>query len=159
MQPQSSHRGVRGYSRPAANLVRNLAPHIPLRECCIFAGAVGASNGSRIIVCPCQVSAKLRGAAGVNRNGFWRTWCLEFRRCPARLIMELGLCTFVAHSLLRDTPVAGRPFISGRFEPCAHLHRLRAALLAHNPTAASTVVLATNKQSCKSKTAKDHQIV
>ena len=83
----------------------------------------------------------------MDRNQFWR--CFEFRRCSAWLIMELGLRTFVAHSLSHDAPIAGRAFIGGGFEPCAHLHFFLATLLAHNPTAASTVVLADRKYACE----------
>ena len=83
----------------------------------------------------------------MNWNGFWR--CFEFRRCPAWLIMELGLRAFVTHSLLRDTPVVPPSVMGGRHQPYAHLHGFRAALLAHNPSASSTVVLADRKYACE----------
>ena len=62
--------------------------------------------------------------------------------------MELGLRAFVAHCLLLDTPVVP-PDIGGAFKPNAHLHVFCAALLAHNPTTSSTVVLAVRKYACE----------
>ena len=46
-------------SRPAADLVRNLTARIAFNDGCLFTAAVGASTGSKIIVFPYQVGAKL----------------------------------------------------------------------------------------------------